>query len=223
MKSCKKKFDLNEHICNLFSRHPELEKIRKNIIESLIIISESQEKGGSLLLCGNGGSAADCEHIAGELLKSFYLKRSLSETRKESLRAVEGLDMESREKLENHIEAGFKVFCLTGHASLQTAVINDTGGEFIFAQQIEAIGSENDVLMALSTSGNAENVYLAAAVAKAKGMKVIGLTGRTGGRIMSLCDEIIRVPADVTADVQELHLPVYHTICAALESEFFQT
>ena len=218
-----KQLHSNEHICKLFLRHPELKGIRENLISCLTIISESQRKGNYLFLCGNGGSAADCEHIAGELLKSFYLTRSLSENRKESLRAVEGLDLESREKLENHIEAGFKVFCLTGHTSLQTAVINDTGGEFIFAQQIEAIGSENDVLMALSTSGNAENVYLAAAVAKAKGMKVIGLTGRTGGRIMSLCDEIIRVPADVTADVQELHLPVYHTICAALESEFFQT
>ncbi|MGM0531607.1 MAG: D-sedoheptulose-7-phosphate isomerase [Bacteroidota bacterium] len=223
MNSYKKKFDSNEHICKLFSRHPELEKIRKNITNSLTIISESQEKGGSLLLCGNGGSAADCEHISGELLKSFHLKRSLSDKRKESLRSVEGLDLASIEKLENHIEAGFKVFSLTGNTSLQTAVINDIGGEFIFAQQIEAIGREGDVLMVLSTSGNAENVHLAAAVAKAKKMKVIGLTGRSGGKVMSLCDEIIKVPADLTPDVQELHLPVYHTICAALESEFFQT
>ena len=162
-------------------------------------------------MCGNGGSASDAEHIVGELMKGFYRQRSLSREEKE----IFG-------ELGDNLQEALPAISLTGHPALSTAFMNDVDPEMVFAQQVYGYGRKGDVLMALTTSGNSRNVLNAARVARAKGMKVVGLTGRDGGSLKELCDVCIIVPGQATADIQEYHLPVYHTICAMLEESFFE-
>jgi len=163
------------------------------------------------LACGNGGSAADADHIVGELMKGFFLKREIPEEEKEAIG-----------EMGAYLQGALPAIALTGHSALSTAFLNDVHPEMVFAQQVYGYGKPGDVLIALTTSGNSVNVLHAADVARAKGMKVIGMTGRDGGKLKSKCDCCIIVPANVTADIQEYHLPIYHTLCAMLEDHFFE-
>lgn len=194
----------------LFLRYPSLTGIRSEIAEAYELLETCYENGGKLLVCGNGGSAADSDHIVGELMKGFYKTRPLE---KETLKRVGSLG----EKLQGALPA----IALTGHSALSSAFANDVDPEMVFAQQVYGYGKEGDALICLSTSGNSVNVCNAARVGKAAGMKVIAMTGRDGGRLRDLSDVSLIAPAEETADIQELHLPIYHALCAMLEEHFF--
>jgi D-sedoheptulose 7-phosphate isomerase len=171
-----------------------------------------------LLVCGNGGSAADAEHIVGEMMKGFCLHRRLSNNDKARLASVAGDDTEL---LATKLQYGLAALSLVSHSALITATANDQDGQLIFAQQVWGIGLAGDVLLAISTSGNSQNVLLAAKVARAKNILVVGLTGASGGRLAEICDIAIKVPSDQVAEIQEMHLPIYHHICASVEAHFF--
>ena len=188
------------------------------ITAALRLLIASYDTGGSLLICGNGGSAADCEHIVGELMKGFCLPRSLSAHDRDRLTAICGDDAA---RLGEKLQYGLPALSLVSHSSLITAISNDLDGDLIFAQQIWAMGKANDVLLAISTSGNSENILLAAKTARAKNMVVIGLTGAGGGKLAPLCDVLIDAPSNDVASIQEMHLPIYHEICRQLESHYF--
>ncbi len=201
----------------LTERYPTLKSIKKDILFTYEILLECFEKGNRLYLCGNGGSASDCEHIAGELLKKFKKCRPLEKSFSENLKKLgdEGVF------LADSLEGGLSAVSLCGHPSLSTAFANDNDPLLCFAQQLGAFGNKGDVLMAISTSGNAKNCAYAALVAKAKEMKVVFLGGGNGGKLKELADVSVIVPEKETFKVQELHLPVYHCLCAMLESELF--
>ena len=170
------------------------------------------------MICGNGGSAADSEHISGELLKGFYLKRPISADFKQKLA---GMFPEEAEYLANHLQGALPAISLVSQVSFITAFANDVAADMIFAQQVFAYGQPGDVLVALSTSGNAHNVVHAARVAKVKDVKTVSLTGKTGGLLATVSDITIRVGAELTPDIQERHQAIYHTLCAMLEERFF--
>ncbi len=199
----------------LLSRHPRLAECRESIEATLARLVACFQGGHKLLLCGNGGSAADCEHIAGELLKGFLSKRPLPAERKAKLTGADAA------YIADNLQRGLPAVSLVNQIALGTAFANDVATDLIFAQLVTALGAPGDVLLGISTSGNARNVRLAAQTARAFGLGVIGLAGRSGGELAALCDVCIRVPADETPDVQELHLPAYHYICRALETHFF--
>ena len=188
------------------------------IAAALKLLVASYDAGGSMLVCGNGGSAADCEHIVGELMKGFCLPRSLSAHDRDRLTAICGDDAA---RLGEKLQYGLPALSLVSHSSLITAIANDLDGDLIFAQQVWAMGKANDVLLAISSSGNSDNILLAAKTARAKNMAVIGLTGAGGGKLAPLCDVLIDVPSNDVASVQEMHLPIYHEICRQLESHYF--
>jgi len=202
---------MNPHIANLLRRCPQLDCCRPDVEKTFAILRDSFQGGGKLLLCGNGGSAADAEHWAGELLKGFGQKRPLSQSDKQSLPEALGLKL----------QGALPVIPLTGFVSLSTAFANDVDPDLIFAQLVWGLGRPGDVLVGISTSGNARNVCAAMDAAKARGMHRVGLSGRTGGRLNLHCDLCIKVPADETYLIQELHLPIYHCLCLMLEDEFF--
>ena len=207
------------HYERLFQRYPALESSRQSIFQAFDMLRDCYRNGGKLLLVGNGGSCADCEHIVGELMKGFWLKRPLDEERRARIRA---LTEEYLPGTAEMLQQGLPAIALTGHSALSTAVQNDLDPSLSAAQQVVGYGRPGDVILGISTSGNAGNVALAVATGKALGLKALGLTGEGGGRLAKLCDCTIRVPAKSPADVQEYHLPVYHTLCAMLESEFFE-
>ncbi len=191
-------------------RYPMLAGMREEIELVFYIMKDSYEKGGKLLVCGNGGSAADSDHIVGELMKGFYKQRKLP--------AAEKIRFgEQGEKLQGALPA----IALSQHSALSTAFLNDVDPEMVFAQQVYGYGAEDDVFLGLSTSGNSVNVLSAAKVAAAKGMKVIAMTGKDGGAMRELSDVCLVVPAQMTADIKEFHLPIYHALCAMLEDYFF--
>lgn len=199
------------------SRYPGLNGLRSTLEGAFRTLKECFERDGRLYLCGNGGSASDCEHIAGELLKSFKLARPLETKFKNALKRYgrEG------EELSNGLEGGLPVLSLCGHPAFSTAFSNDKNPYFGFAQQVSVFGRAGDVLLAISTSGNSKNCVCAAIAAKAKEMKVIFLGGGSGGRLKELADISVIVSETETHKVQELHLPVYHCLCLMLENEFF--
>ncbi len=206
-----------EPLESLVRKYPALAGCRNDIAAARDLLIRAYEAGHKLLLCGNGGSAADCEHIAGELLKGFERPRPLAEEVRGRL-AAQGPDGESlAEKLQQALPA----ISLCGHASFATAFANDVDPALVFAQLVSALGRPGDVLLAISTSGEARNVMLAARAANALGLAAIVLAGRGGGGLAPLCDVVIDVPGESTAEVQELHVPVYHTLCRALEAHFF--
>ena len=206
------------HYERLFRRYPVLEGHRAEIMEAYLLLRRCYEQGGKLLIAGNGGSCADSQHIVGELMKGFYLKRPLESTVKERLREGMGDILPGGEE---RLQRGLAAIALTEHAALSSAVINDNDPLLTYAQQVVGYGKPGDVLLGISTSGNARNVALAVAAAKALGLHTIGLTGGAGGRLAALCECVVAVPGASPADVQELHLPVYHTLCAMLEAKFF--
>jgi len=170
------------------------------------------------MICGNGGSAADAEHITGELMKSFKLKRPVSEEIRCSL---EALFPDNGAYIADHLQVGIRALSLTGQSSFSSAFANDVAPDMVFAQQVFNYGCGSDVLWAISTSGNSKNVVNACIVAHVSGLYTIGMTGEHGGKLSEICDVTIRVPACETFRVQEYHLPVYHTLCAMLEAELF--
>ena len=207
-----------DHYERLFTRYPQLAPCRAQIMDAYRLLLDCYRKGGKIMLTGNGGSCADCEHIAGELMKDFYLKRPLRGEEKAAVhQTTDGLLPETAEILQQ----GLPAIALTGHAALSTAVQNDIDPLLGPAQQVVALGKPGDVVIGISTSGNAKNAALAVSVAKALKMHTLALTGGTGGRLKSICEHAIVVPGSSPADVQELHLPVYHTLCAMLEAKFF--
>jgi D-sedoheptulose 7-phosphate isomerase len=208
----------NDILERLIIRYPVLCESKNEIEQVFTLLCHSFENGGKLLVCGNGGSASDSEHIVGELMKSFSKKRSMPQPIKDSLKAASP-DLGSY--LAESLQPALPAIALTNHAALTTAFSNDVDPTLIFAQQVLGYGKKEDVFLGISTSGNANNVLNAFVTAKALGMKTIGLTGKTGGRFIGLCDALIRVDATSTPEVQELHLPVYHALCQMLEEYFF--
>lgn len=202
----------------LMERYPELNSCRDQIQAAFEVIRDCYEEEGTLLVCGNGGSASDAEHIVGELMKEFAKKRPISEEMKEALKAVAPEDGEA---LARSLQGSLRALSLTGGIALTTAYANDAEPVMGFAQQVYGYGKEGDVLLGISTSGNSKNVIYAMEVAKAKGMETIALTGESGGRLKEIADVCICAPAKETADIQELHLPIYHTLCRMLEEAFF--
>lgn len=207
------------HLDLLISRYPVLESCREDILKAYERIEESYARGGKLLAAGNGGSAADAEHIVGELMKAFVLPRKLDADICRKLKAV---DMEMGTVLADNLQGALPAIALDGHISLTTAYMNDCEPLLCFAQQVHGYGTDRDVFLGISTSGNSQNILYAAAVAKAKGMAVIGLTGEKESKLSQLADVCIRVPRHQTYQIQELHLPVYHTLCLMLEEHFFK-
>ena len=207
-----------DYLQQLIERYPKLESAKDDIRAAFDIIANSYSKGGKLLIAGNGGSASDAEHIAGELMKTFAKKRELPAS---FIADVAAVDDEIAQYLIPRMQPGLPAIALSGHASLNTACINDIDGNITFAQQVYGYGKEGDVLLAISTSGNSKNVLYAAAVAKAKKLIIIALTGDSGGNLKKLSDICIRVPETETYKIQELHLPVYHLLCMMLEDHFF--
>lgn len=202
----------------LFQRYPVLESCRSEIWEAFEVLKESYSNDGKLLVAGNGGSAADSEHIVGELMKGFVKPRKLSDEFASKLRAIdEGMGTELAEKLQGAMPA----IALVDHVALATAYLNDVDPLLGFAQQINGYGKAEDVFLAISTSGNSKNILYACTIAKAKGMKIVGLTGKDGGRLKEMSDVAIVVPESETFKIQELHLPVYHCLCLMLEEEYF--
>ncbi len=205
-------------INELIKRYPALQENKEAIEKAVKEITECYEKGGKVLMCGNGGSAADCEHIAGELMKGFLKKRPLSEEKKQELK--KNMPLPDYELL-SALQEGLPAISLPSMTALNTAFSNDVRPELIYAQAVIALADKNDILIAISTSGNSENVWAAVNTAKALGCKVIGLTGGTGGRLKEYSDICICVAEKETFKIQELHLPVYHYICAAVEAHFY--
>ncbi len=202
----------------LVSRYPVLLSIRKSIEGAYLSLRDCYENKGTLLICGNGGSSADSAHIVGELMKGFLSKREISSDFKHLLSSLggdRGISMSGR------LQKALPAISLGAHQSLISAVSNDIGSDLVYAQQVLGYGSKGDVLLGISTSGNAENVINAMIVAKASGLTVIGLTGVSGGQMKSFCDITIQVPESSVPVIQELHLPVYHALCAMLEAYFF--
>lgn len=187
--------------------------IRKPLRGCVELLCECFERGGQLLVCGNGGSCADADHIVGELVKAFKLERPLTEPLARALRG-QGPD---GVLLAEHLQGGLPAINLAAHSALLTAVVNDLGGEYIYAQQVAVYGREGDVFLGISTSGNAKDVLHAGLMAKAKGMKTVGLTGKNGGEMDKQFEIILHADASTTEDIQDIHSVIYHTICACVE------
>ena len=203
----------------LIKRYPILTYIKNDIDSAANKIIECYENGGKLILCGNGGSSSDCDHIVGELMKGFLKMRPLSEAKKsQMLKNCAALDENTLLKLQG----GLPAISLPNISGLTSAFCNDVDPELIYAQSLMSLGNEGDVLLALSTSGNSKNVFAAAKVAKGLGLTVVGLTGKTGGKLKEVCDICICTPETETFKIQELHLPIYHFICAKVEEHFFK-
>lgn len=213
-----------DHLLNLITRYPELSGIRAGIEASYSILKQSYKTGGKMLVAGNGGSAADAEHIVGELMKRFHLSRPLPGAFVSSLRAIKKDAPETTDLcafLEEKLQTALPAISLVNHSALASACINDVDASIIYAQQVIGWGKPGDVFTGISTSGNAKNVICAAITAKALGMSVIALTGGTGGELAKISDAAIIAPEKETYKIQELHIPIYHTLCLMLEEEFF--
>lgn len=206
------------HLDLLMERYPILLSVKEQIAESFEVICRCYEAGGKLIVGGNGGSCADAEHIVGELMKGFVLRRKLDDGMCGALQAV---DPELGKELADSLQGGLPAIALSSHPGLNTAFLNDVNGEMMYAQQLNALGGPKDVFLGISTSGNAKNVQYAAITAKAKSMKVVALTGKNGGKLDKYADVNMIMPSKETYQIQELHLPVYHCLCLMLEEHFF--
>ena len=206
-----------ETITELFVRHPSLAACGESLDAALALWIRTYHGRGKFLFCGNGGSAADCGHIVGELEKGFLSKRPLSESAQKKL-----LDAGIPAEMTAKFQQGLCAISLPEQSAILSAFANDVEPKLVYAQTVLACARAGDVFLGISTSGNSENVVLAAKTAKAVGVTAIGLTGATGGKLAEICDITIRVPATATFMVQEYHLPVYHAICAEVERRLFQ-
>lgn len=210
--------ELKKHVELLISRYPVLECCEDSIIRAYFMLEESYVTGHKLLVAGNGGSAADSEHIVGELMKGFKLARKLDKAIAQKL--IEE-NQELGKILAENLQGALPAIALDGHLALSTAYMNDCEPLLCFAQQVNGYGVEGDLLLGISTSGNSNNILYAAVTAHAKGMKVIGLTGAKNSKLEQMSDVCIKVPQTETYMIQELHLPVYHCLCLMLEDRFF--
>ncbi len=210
---------LNKHIDLLMERYPALAVIKTQIIAAYDAMEKSYENGGKLLLGGNGGSAADCEHIAGELMKGFKFRRRLSKVEQDALTAV---DPVMGAELAGKLQGALPCISLVGHTALGTAFLNDVDGLMCVAQQLNGYGRKGDVFLGISTSGNSKNILYAAVTAKAKGITTIAFTGEKGGKLAEICDIAVKVPETETYMIQEYCLPIYHCWCLMLEDRFFE-
>ena len=209
---------LMKHIDLLIERYPVLDGIKESIIDAYLLMEQSYLNGGKLLIAGNGGSASDAEHIAGELMKSFKLERKVPGKLKDKLIAVDSV---RGEQLAKNLQQPLLAIPLVAHEALSTAYINDVDGYGVYAQQMLGFGKAGDVFLAISTSGNSKNVMNATVVARALGVKIIGLTGEKGGELAEAADVAVKAPSSETYMIQELHLPIYHCWCLTLEERFF--
>ncbi|MDO4266597.1 MAG: SIS domain-containing protein [Eubacteriales bacterium] len=208
-----------KHLDTLIARYPVLAPVREDIAKAYEILKNCYDGGGKLLIAGNGGSCADAQHIVGELMKGFCRRRPLPDALKA---AIIREDQEAGTVLSEKLQSALPAIALTDHQALNTAFANDVDPNLCFAQQVLGYGNSGDVFLGISTSGNAGNVMQAVLVAKAKGMKVIGLTGKDGGRLAKASDCAVVVPSQETYMIQELHLPVYHALCLMLEDTYFE-
>ena len=208
------------NISVLLQNHPALAQCKEDIQAARDLIIHTYEHGGRLLLCGNGGSCADCDHITGELLKGFMSRRPLSEDERQALFAANPDDPDAI-RLANKLQGGRPALSLPSQTALVSAFCNDVDPALVYAQLVWAQGETGDLLICLSTSGNSKNVVLAAKAARAKGLFTLALTGEQDSELSRLCDVTVKAPAHDTYRVQEYHLPIYHYLCAAVEDHFF--
>ena len=208
-----------EYLEELTSRYPVLEAVKGDVLAAYEILRDCYAGGGKVMIAGNGGSCADSEHIVGELMKGFVKRRPVTSAFEQKLKEAEP---ELGEELAKRLQGALPAIALTGHPALSTAFLNDVDGSMGFAQQVYGYGRKGDVFLGITTSGNSKNILYAAAVAKAAGLKVIGLTGRDGGRLKAMTDAWIVVPEQETFKIQEFHLPVYHALCLMLEEYFYE-
>ena len=207
---------MKNHVNILIERYPELNVCRSDIEKAIDLLYNCYKSKGTILICGNGGSAADSEHISGELLKGFLMRRTPDENTVNKLGEALGSS-----EMAAKLQGGIPAIPLTSLTSVLSAFANDVDPELVFGQLVYAFARENDAVLGLSTSGNSKNVVAAANIARGLGIPAIAMTGEKGGKLYEVCDVTIRVPAIETYQVQEYHLPVYHAICAELEERIF--
>lgn len=210
--------DILKHVDLLVARYPSLVSCKQDIIYAYQLLEEAYSDGRKLLVAGNGGSASDSEHIVGELMKEFKLKRKIYAAQIDRLMQI---DAEMGTVLADHLQGSLPAISLIGEPSLTTAFMNDAVPVLVFAQQVNGLGRAGDVFLGISTSGNSKNILYAAVAAKSKGLKVVGLTGQHKNELERYADVCIHVPEIETYKIQELHLPVYHCLCLMLEEKFF--
>ena len=208
-----------DYIAQLIERYPVLASVENEIRTAYQVLERAYTNHKKLLVGGNGGSCADAEHIVGEVMKGVVKKREIPKKMQERLL---GLDQELGKHLANGLQSSLRAIAITGHAGFSTAFANDVDPEMTYAQQVNGYGDEGDVLLAISTSGNAKNLIYAALTARAKDMPVILLSGKDGGKLRAIADVSIVVPNQETYQIQELHLPIYHALCLQLEDKFFK-
>lgn len=206
-------------INELMKRYPSLLPIKDDIEKAAVALIDCYNKGGKLLICGNGGSCADSDHIVGELMKGFLKKRPLTDDLKTKMRKN---NPEIEDSILDNLQMGLPAISLPSFTALNSAFCNDVDPELIYAQALMGLGKENDILLCISTSGNSKNAYAAAKVGKALGLNVIVLTGATGGKLKDISNICIVAPENETFKIQELHLPIYHYLCATVEEYFFK-
>lgn len=204
---------------NLYERYPALRACETEIEEAVRLLCACYENGGKLLLCGNGGSCSDGEHIVGELMKGFLLPRTPGRELEEKLAASGAPDAAY---IAGCLQGALPAISLSGQSALLSAFANDVAADMVYAQQVYGYGKPGDVFLGISTSGNARNVVLAAETAKAVGLKTVAMTGGAESRLSAVCDVCIQAPARETYQVQEFHLPIYHYLCAKTEARFFE-
>ncbi len=209
---------IRKHIDSLICRYPALDAVKGRIADAYLLMQECFARGGKLLVAGNGGSAADSEHVVGELMKRFKNPRPVTKELAQKLIAV---DAQRGAELAKSLERSLMAIPLTAHEALTTAFLNDAGAVDVFAQQLLGYGRPGDVFLGISTSGNSENILRCVVVAKALGIATIGLTGKTGGKLGAVCDVAVKAPETETYLIQEYHLPIYHCWCLMLEDYFF--
>lgn len=209
---------LLKHIDLLLQRYPSLEGVKESIVKAYLLMEECYLNGGKILIAGNGGSAADAEHIVGELMKGFKMPRKPTQ---EFANKLVKANSELGETLANNLQGALAAIALDGHLALSTAYMNDCEPLLCFAQQVNGYGSAGDIFLGISTSGNSKNILYAATTAHAKGMQVIGLTGAKDSKLNAVSDVCIKAPETETYMIQELHLPIYHCLCLMLEDKFF--
>lgn len=207
-----------QYINGFFEEKKELEYLKEPITQAIEVLADCARRNKKILTCGNGGSAADSEHIAGELLKSFVLKRKIDDALRNKLIDAYG---EDGVLISDNIQGGIKCIPLTSFCAFNTAFLNDCNEKLLYAQGVNALGDAGDVLIGISTSGNSKNVNFAAQLARVKGMKVIALTGESGGKLKENSDVLINTPSNIAYKIQEFHSQIYHLICLALEQDVF--
>lgn len=204
---------------NFFARYPKLDFLKENINNAIKLLTGCAMNGNKILVCGNGGSCADSEHLAGEFNKSFLLKRRIDQKLEDKIKEMypEDYDM-----FMNNLQKGIPTIPLTSMSGFMTAYLNDCEPSMVYAQGVNTFAKPNDILIAISTSGNSKNVVNACKLARAMGVKIISLTGQTGGKLKEFSTVLLNAPSTIVYEIQEYHLPIYHILCLATESEIFE-